>query len=423
MSTHSLFAPSASARWINCPGSMAFPENHVGSSSTFADDGTASHEWSADCLRNGGDAEKFISAVIGLNGKTYTMDDERAGYVQVYLDDVRRRAIGGHLLVEQRVDLSDLLGEGQGGTADAAIYLPRQKTVIIEDLKYGMGEKVFASYPLPGTDKREINYQLGLYGWGLVRDFGLLGEVEKLVVVICQPRLNHIDEFEISIEDLEAFAEKAKFATVHAGKAMTLAPNSAELEGYLLAGEKQCRWCRAVTCVAREKRIAAEVRADFETIAIETPRVPIDDNRLQRAYSVLPFIEDWIKAVRAEVLNKVMAGEFLGEDGKPMKFVEGKPGKRVWLDEAAAGAALISRLGDKAYEPQKLITAPAAGKLLDKKATKKVWEDEFVPLIKKAPGKPVLALGSDPRPAFIAAAGANEFDELGADVASTHDFN
>ena len=415
MSTHSLFSPSASSRWIPCPGSMAFPENQAeGGSSTFADNGTASHAWAAACLVEGTDASTVEGAVIDLNGNNYTMDEERIGFVQMYLDDVRRRAMGGQLFVEYRVDLSDYLGEGQGGTADALIYLPAHKTLIIEDLKYGTGEQVFASYPIaPDSEEREINPQLGLYALGGLKDAMLFGDVEKIVVVICQPRLHHIDEFTISVEDLQKFGDKAAWAVKHATKAMKLAPDDPKLQDYLCAGEKQCRWCRVVTCPAREKRIQAEIRADFDSLT-STPDVPTGTS-LSRAYGVLPFIENWIKSVREEVARQVTAGTFIGEDGKPMKYVEGKPGKRTWSDETAATAQLVAELGANAYQPAKIITAPAAAKILDKKATKDKWQKLFEPLIKKAPGRPVLALGSDPRPPFIGTAGADEFDELEAE--------
>jgi hypothetical protein len=393
---------------------MAFPENQSGGgSSTFGDDGTASHEWASQCLTRNMHAVDFLGATQEINGRTYTMDEDRAAFVQVYLDDVRRRAIGGQLFVEYRVDLSDVLGPEQGGTADAVGYVPHLKTMFIEDLKYGTGEKIFASYPVSsGSDDRGINPQLGLYALGMMKDAMLFGEVEKVIVAICQPRLHHIDEFEISVEALQAFGEKAAWAVKHADKAMALAPADPALEAYLCAGEKQCRWCRAVTCPAREKRIAAEIRADFDSL-VSTPDVPVGTS-LARAYGVLPFIENWIKAVREEVARQVTAGEFIGEDGKPMKYVEGKPGKRQWADELAASAALVVELGEGAYQPRKIITAPAAAKILDKKDTKDKWQRLFEPLVKKAPGRPVLALGSDPRPQFISTANADEFDELEA---------
>ena len=396
--------------WIACPGSMAFPENHEdGGSSTFADNGTASHEWSAHCLKTGIDTGNQLGRTLKINDVLYTMDEERAQFCQVYIDDVRRRAMGGMLFVEHKVDLSDFLGEGQGGTADALIYLPATKTLICEDLKYGTGEKVYAKYG------DEINPQLGLYLLGCVQDVQMMGhEVETVTGVICQPRLHHIDEHTISVGELELFGLKASGAVMHAKHAMK---NPAEVELFVTPGEKQCRWCRhKPNCAKLAKVVSEEMMADFNNIAEQPPAVAVSDTtRLARMFTTLPLVEQWCKAVKAETYRLVAAGTaVIGPDNQPLKFVAGKEGHRAWSDPKAAEAALLGQLGPKAYEEPSLITAPAAAKLLDKKATKNLWAEIFVPLIKKPPGRPMLALGSDPRPPVSGAAEAGDFDEIGA---------
>jgi len=384
---------------------MAMPENQVaGGSNEFADNGTASHEWSALALESGKDADLFLGSVKAINGKTYTMDEERAAFCQVYIDDVRRRAIGGLLFVEYKVDLSDILGEDQGGTADALIYLPFEKRLICEDLKYGTGEKVYAQ------TNGEINPQLALYLLGAVKDIELLGHlVEKVTGVICQPRLGHIDEHTITITELAKFGHKAFDAVTLASKAL-IGPG---FEEYLHPGKAQCRWCKATDCIARDKYVADEVKADFDTIQAIPPIVPRDTVRLAKAYLAVPLILDWCRAVQSEVTKLVSDGtDVIGPDGKPYKFIEGKEGSRKWIDEKTAEAALIGQLGPKAYSEPKLLTAPAAGKVLDKKATKAIWKDVFEPLIQRLRGQPILALGSDSRPPFSGTATINEFEDI-----------
>ena len=412
MSSHSLFSPSSASRWIACPGSQAFVENQEQSgSSSFADDGTASHEWAALCLSCGldpsfcgedADAECFLGESKLINGALYVMDETRASFVQVYLDDVRRRAMGGTLFVEYKVDLSNYLGEGQGGTADAVIYQPSTKTLTIEDLKYGTGERVDA----------KDNPQLMLYALGMLADIRLMGyEVEHVTLVVCQPRLGHIDEWTIRVDkELTAFGEQAYVSMIDAKNAMA-APN---IKPYLNPGDKQCRWCRAKhKCPALTKYVTDSVRCDFETIAAIPPTAPRDTAKLATAYTAVPLIEDWCRAVRSELGKLVAEGaEVIGPDDKPYKMVEGKSAGRAWTDKDAAEALLVGQLGPKAYKPQEVITAPVAAKLLDKKATKNLWQDMFEPLIKKAPGKPVVALGSDERPPYSGAAMANDFEEL-----------
>lgn len=418
LSGHSFFSPSKSAQWLACPGSMAFPANQVdGGSSTFADNGTASHQWSGDALTHNVDTNQYLDEVAIINGATYTMDEERASFCQIYVDDVRRRAMGGSLFVEYRVDLSEILGAGQGGTADAAIILPVKKHATVVDLKYGTGEKVWASLVInpANPEVREINPQLGLYLCGVVSDMRMLGyEIETVTGVICQPRLGHIDEFTCSVDDLMQFAEKAKLAVKHAAVALTLPLDGNEIELYINPGEKQCRWCRNVTCKKRARMLSDAVMAEFD-VEQQAVVIPDDNDRLSKMFMIAPFVEQWIKAVKAETAKRVAEGTtIMGSDEEPLKFVEGKEGNRGWdtarLPEVEA--LLVGQLGPKAYKPHEILTAPAAGKLLDKKATKATWEI-FKEYIKRPPGHPVLALGSDPRPTFSGAAMADDFEEVG----------
>jgi len=416
MSGHSLFAPSAAERWITCPGSIAL---HVGGgSSTFADDGTASHTWAAECLYRGCDAEQLLGMDLDLNGATYTMDEDRVGFVQAYLDEVRREAMGGYLLVEQRVDLSEWLGPDQGGTADAIILQPDDGLVVIADLKYGTGEKVYASYPAPTEDDpkaRRANKQLGLYALGALKAGRLLDEVLCVRLKIIQPRLFHIDEYDCTIAELMALAHDARIATEDAGLAMTLGADDPEIDQYLHASEKACRWCSAkATCRVLAAKVTEEVRMSFEEIPAGAPLVPQAAPELTEAMNAVPLIELWCRAVRFEVDRRVREGiQVIGSDGLPYKIVEGKQGSNKWIDAEQAEAALIGVLPpEKAYKPQEIITAPAAKKILGKKATKAMWTDVFEPMVTRAPGKPMLALGSDPRPPYSGAADADEFGEI-----------
>lgn len=403
--SHSLFSPSAAHRWVNCPGSMAYPQES--DSSDFADDGTASHEFAAMLLKTGRNAEDEIDASVCVGGKTYTLDEERAFHVQMYLDDVRRRMLGGVLLVEQWVRIA-AFGDGQGGTGDAVIIQPAQKLLVVEDLKYGTGEKVYAR-----DNEQGLSYLLGA-----LPDAELYAEVERFQFVVCQPRLNHIDEWEVTRAELEAFAERARRAVVLAGEAMALPPGSPQLERYLNPGDKTCRWCRAkATCPKLAATVAKAVRADFEDVLSE-PRPPVGTLELERAWRVLPLVKQWGKAVEAEVWKRVAAGEAVnGVDGKPMKIVEGDEGRRQWRDAKEAEETLMLHLPpEKLYKPREIITAPQAGKLLDKKATKQLWTELSGVLIERKRGMPQLANGSDPRPPYTGAAGASEFtDEIGVE--------
>lgn len=416
---HAFYGPSKADMWMQCHGALAQPKNQRGGgNSKFADDGTASHTWASRALVAHVDAEAYLGEIQTLEHGEFTMDEDRAGYVQMYLDDVRMRALGGYLLVEHWVDLSQYLGEGQGGTGDACIAQVRDRLLIVEDLKYGQGHQVFASYT-DALGKRRPNRQLGLYAVGFLRDAELLSEFDTVRLVVCQPRLGHIDEADFTLVELLELAAEAENAVAENGKALALAPGDPDLELYLNPSESACRWCLdKAECTKLAKVVAEEVRMDFETVAADPPVAPRDTKALTLAMNAVPLVELWCKAVRFEVDRLVREGaEVIGSDGQPYKIVEGKLGKNQWIDEKVAEGALAGRLPpEKMYQPQKIITAPAAKKLLgNTKAKLPAWNEAFAENVHRAPGKPLLVLGSDPRPAYSGAADAEDFDEIEAE--------
>lgn len=429
-SAHALFSPSASPRWIPCPGSMAFAANREqGGSSTYADAGTAMHSLSGWALMEKRNCIHWLGKKISVNGALYEVTEEVADFAQVYVDDVRNRAVGGSFLVEQKIDLSEWLGADQGGTSDAVILLPKKHNLTVEDLKSGSGVKVYA-WRYEDADSKftvqirdsygywtnvEPNFQLMLYALGSIPLAQMLMDyVDTVTIVICQPSLDHIHELIIPIEDMVRFGKFVSNAVSECTQAMALPLGSPDLAFYLNPGVKQCRWCRAqATCPKLTAFVADQVKMDFEDIPEALPTVNTLE-ALSRAMIALPLIQQWCGAVSSEVWRRVLAGDkILGSDGQPYKFVEGKEGSRKWIDEQAAEEALVGQLGpEKAYAPKKILTAPAAGKILDKKKTAALWEDVFKPLIKRGPAGRELALGSDPRPVFVGTANAEEFDEV-----------
>jgi hypothetical protein len=119
------------------------------------------------------------------------------------------------------------------------------------------------------------------------------------------------------------------------------------------------------------------------------------------------LVEDWCKAIRAEIERRLLQG--LSVTG--YKLVEGKQGNRKWSDEAQAEAAMKSmRLkSDEMYE-RKVISPTAAEKVL--KQTPAKWE-KLQKLIVRNPGKPSVAKADDKRPALaVHTATAEEFAAL-----------
>jgi hypothetical protein len=434
--------------WMHCHGAMAQPENQVaGGSSDFADDGTASHTLGAWALDNDKDCADYPELTIKVGHKEWDVDDERVEFVQSYVDEVRRRAMGGIKFIEHRVDLGDYLGVGpcwkcecvepaihtcevcngtgeapQGGTSDTVIILPKDETLVAVDLKYGTGEKVYAGFfPHAGATKRKINTQCGNYLLGAKKDAELLGhKITKFIAVIDQPRLNHRDEFEITAEELETFADEVRFAIAQGSEAMTLGVDDPKLDAYLHPDEKTCRWCNAVVrCKARARHVAAAVKLEFDDEGVPTgTEEPQSVEHLAEAYKALPLVMQWVKAVNKALWESVPSGRVMGPDGKPLKIVAGKEGKRFWAKDKLeeVSGLMAGRIGEEAYKPRELITAPEFEKRLKKvtklkgKAYNEMFNATYGDYIARAKGSLAIALGSDPRPAANVA-DASEFDD------------
>lgn len=452
MSSHSLFSPSKANMWMECIGALSMPENQrADTSSTFADDGTASHTLAAWCFEHNLDTFDYPDESITVNGRAYMVDDERRTRIQSYVDDIRRSAMGGIVWAEHRVDLSRYLGMAgceacngtgarpaphtnvacevcggsgevpQGGTSDAVVILPELETIIVGDLKDGAGERVWASY-LDADGVRRPNHQAANYGLGVLEDVLMLGyKITKVILRIYQPRLDHLDEFQMTVGELLEFGNKVSAAALANGEAfiLTAGPNGIvsvlDAKGLLVPGTKTCRWCRAVAnCPAYTRQVTEITRAEFDDESQGELPVPDNTAALAKAYAKAPFVAQWLKAVSAAVVQAVSDGkEVIGPDNLPLKFAEGGFGSRAWdpakLLSGEVEATLAGQLGPKAYEVRKPITAPAAAKLLDKKATKNMWTDVFEPMIKRPKKPPQLVWGSDPRPAINGGATAAEF--------------
>lgn len=403
--SHAKYAPSKAVQWINCPGSMAFPENQVdGGSSTFADNGTASHEWAAWCLKHDQNADALAGAKLMLNDVEYVMDEERIGYVQEYLDWCRSLIQRQSMFIEHRVNLRPEVETD--GTTDCSGINP-EEIMLSLDLKYGVGERVFA----------KMNAQGLSYAFGMLKDLRLMGHEPKgFRIGIGQPRLQHWDVWPPLDEPPAAISVLDEFA-MWASKAIAISEDilagKEPRDKYLNPDYKTCRWCRATAiCPALSAKVQKDTTADFEIIqATGSPLPPQATPDLALAYNALPLIDLWVKAVKQETTVRVTAGEtVIGVDGEPLKFVEGKQGDRKFKDKALGENMIIGQLGPSAYEPQKVISLAAAAKILDKKKTAEIWK-MFLPNIDRAPGRPMLVLGSDPRTPYSGSvASADDFE-------------
>lgn len=414
---HAILSPSGFRALMLCPAKPAMERGLPDDSSDYADEGTAAHYLGSTCLDNGMSASKYLGMYVAVSdtsqsittdaiglGKHYAIDADFAMHVQTYIDTVHDYLGDGSLFVEQALPIGHITGEeGAEGTGDAVIL--RGDELIVIDLKFGRGIEVEA----------DDNPQLMLYALGALERFDLVGDIQRVRMVICQPRLDVVSEATMDVAALREWAERV--ATPAAQCAHMVWVNPTLATDYCNLHPDACRFCKAKsTCPALAASVQSALQAEFTDLT--TQDATARDEIVQRlAHEVAPdnlgakmdaveLVEMWCKAIRARAESELLAGR--GVAG--WKLVAGRKSARQWADAIAAEAELKRmRLKKEQMYDLSLISPTTAEKLL--KAQPKRWK-KVQPLIVQNDGKPSVAPVADKRPALAIQPVESEFEVI-----------
>ncbi len=396
MSAHARLSPSASSRWMLCPGSVLLIERLIEEglivedrSSEAAAEGTAAHELRAECLDLGLEPHDFIGQTIRADGMAFEVTEEMCDHLQTGIDWVREQA--GDPIIEARVSLDRWL-PGQFGTLDCGF--DHDGLLTINDLKYGLG-KVSA----------DENRQLRIYALGF---YDLMKRpVETVRLVIDQPRAGGLKIWSCPLSELLEFGEEVRAA----GK-LALSPDAP-----LVAGETQCQWCPVKDtsrgCAAYDKFCEDIFCGAFDDLDADPEFVEPETMEPERRWYIIThtkMAKSWLDQLYEASLTAAQAGK--PDPGS--KLVTGNEGDRFYTDPQAAEEILVAAVGDDdAFGPRKLKSPKQAEDMLKPKRKRRgnpeAWES-LCEIINRPPGKAkVVPISEDGEPATPF---ADMFDEL-----------
>ncbi len=353
---HSRFAPSASKRWIMCPGSIQLSAKFPDKPDTeYSKEGTGAHELASLCLTEGVNASTH-------HGKTFNgfvAGDEMVEAVQVYLDEVWSRLPeeGGVVYrVEQKVDLS-WLHPGMYGSSDAYIYNRPRKVLSVLDYKHGVGVPVDAEW-----NPQAMIYALGAMHrlWeeevkALGKVVSLLQMVDEIEIVIVQPRWR-VEEERVKVWTVSA--RDLIYWGIHVLKGAAAA---CEEENAPLRAGAHCQFCPALAgCPAQAERAMQVAKTTFADPILPRPE-DMTGQDIARIMEVAGMLKTWVDEVKDYALRQME----LGMKIPGFKLVQ-KKANRGWADEEEAAKALEKMIGEAAWKKE-LVSVKQAEDVLKKK--------------------------------------------------------
>lgn len=348
---HAKLSPSASSRWMTCPGSVHLePDIKGGGSSVYAEKGTAMHEVSEQCLIQNIEPKSFI----GKKANGHIVTNEMVECVQVYVNYMR--SLEGHKYYEEKITLVEVINDCFG-TADGVVVHGGLMRVI--DLKTGGGVRVEA----------EKNTQLMCYALGAYLKYSPVYDIDTITMTIVQPPMGSIDSWTINLDDLFAFAEELK-------KSYSAIQNEPDK---FVASDKACKWCHAKSKCPEMTRLAND--------AASTDFANLDADGIDSWMPKLGLLKTFIDAVEAKAKDTLLSGGSV----RGWKVVEGRK-SRDWVDQAQVEVWLKQQGYDQIYTKPELLSVAQMEKALKGEVI------DLSSVIKISYGSPTIAPEKDKRP-------------------------
>lgn len=380
---HHKLGPSASHRWMVCPGE---PDERVklpNVSSIYADEGTTAHWVGEQAMKaikaEEQDAAFYIGKTCPETGMTVT--DELAEDVQIYIDEcLPKLVMGEHGNVEEEFELFKIHAD-LGGTCDFWTYHAETKTLYVRDLKFGRGKVVY-------TTK---NPQLLIYAVGAAvalcrktKAKSFADIIETLDYGIVQPRAGGPP---VRVETMTG-AELENWAKT----VLRPAALRTDTDKSLVAGD-HCGFCPFLAeCPAQSKHSTQLAKVDFSPKMVLPSVNSMTIQQLSDVAIGASLLSDWAEAAKARLAERIKQGE-----QHPLwKIVSGRPGNRRWANDKVKDV-LKKMLGDKAFEEPKLKSPAQVEKLL-----KTAGIPLDTSLVVRPEGQPALVPITDSRPSLKA---------------------
>lgn len=382
---HAKLSASGAKKWIACPGSILMEATVPDKPSAYAAEGTNAHALGEAKIRLA--TKEYTKAKYHKAIKDLEIDDEMEEYTDAYRDFVierfnsaKRKDPSAILLLEQRLDFSEYVPEGFG-TGDCLIIAAGTLDVI--DLKYGKGVPV----------KAEGNPQMRLYALGALAAYDFLYDITEVNMCIFQPRIDNIDDAEMSVEELKAWGEEIRPA---AQKAFS------GTEEYCAGSHCDANFCKARPfCRAYAERKLELAKYEFKKPAQLNPE------EISEILEQAEALAKWATLIKEYALDEAVNN---GVIFPGYKVVEGRSNRIFAIDDTLIAAQLIAKgYEEDSFYPRKLIGIGALEKYLGKKDFQKLLGEYVI----KPVGKPTLVPESDNRPALHSAEAAKtDFEHL-----------